>query len=42
MAQRSGNLTCGICGKRLKQATWVPMFVCVDNNCPNGEEHLYD
>jgi hypothetical protein len=40
--KRSGHLRCGICGKNLRQAQWVPMFVCPDSNCANSEEHLYD
>ena len=40
--KRQGYLRCGICGKVLKQAQWVSMFVCPDSNCENSEEHLYD
>jgi phage FluMu protein Com len=38
--KRSGVLRCGVCGKALKQATWVPMFVCPDSKCINSEENL--
>ena len=40
--KRSGKLTCGICGKNVEQAKWIPVFVCPDSKCLNSEERYYD
>ncbi len=41
-AKRSGKLVCGICGKNVEQAKWIPVFVCPDSKCLNSEERYYD
>lgn len=40
--KRTGRLTCGVCGKALKQAQWFAGFVCPDSRCVNSEERYYE
>lgn len=41
-SQKTGYITCGVCGKRAIQATWIAAFVCPDPKCVNSEERWYE
>lgn len=41
-SQRSGRMTCGVCGKEVVIGVWIKLAFCPDATCINSEENYFN